>query len=161
METLSKCAGRPTDNCSKEESLEISLVHKTMIRRSWNVISLEFSKANSHVGGLADISPTDAFIEMFEKYPESRGFFYQFKETTREELQSNAASFKELKDHSVRVFQLVGKVIHSMDHNLDKVGFILTSSQIGTTVFRYNNNMLIMIFSLRFCPKLNYRQRAF
>ena len=158
METLPKSAGRSPSLFNKEKSVEISLMHKMLLRRSWKFISLEFSKTKSHVGGLTDNSPTDVFIEMFQKYPESRDFFVQFKGATVEEIQANSALFKELKEHSARVFQLVGKVIHYIDHNLETVGFISTQVQIGIIVFLYN--MLIAIFDLHLWNMMNFRQRT-
>ena len=81
-------------------------------------ISIEFSKTNAS-------GPTETFIKMFEKYPESRNFFTKFQDAQTEEFESNSMLLKDLKGHSVRVFQLVEKVILNMDHNLEKVGFIL------------------------------------
>ena len=106
-----------SDNCSKIESLEMSSLHKSLIRTSWKRISIEFSKTNAS-------GPTDTFINMFEKYPESRNFFTKFKDTQKEEFESNSELLKDLKAHSVRVFQLVEKVILNMDHDLEKVRFV-------------------------------------
>ena len=117
MEASSQCDRYFSDNCSKRESMEMSSLHKTLIRTSWKRISIEFSKTNAS-------GPTETFIKMFEKYPESRNFFTKFKDTQKEEFESNSELLKDLKAHSVRVFQLVEKVIMNMDHNLEKVGFI-------------------------------------
>ena len=94
-----------------------------MIRSTWKRISIEFSKTNANVFGQADIVPTDVFIKMFEKYPESRNYFLQFKDTQTEELQQNSKLLNDLKAHAARVFLLVEKVILSMDHNLENVRF--------------------------------------
>ena len=113
FETLRQCA----DNCSKIESIEISSRHKTLIRTSWKRISIEFSKTNAS-------GPTDTFIKMFEKYPESSSFFMKFKDTHTEEYEPKSKLLKDLNAHAVRVFHLIEKVILNMDHNLEKVGFI-------------------------------------
>ena len=63
-----------------------------------------------------------AFIRLFEEYPQSRDFFTQFKDTPIEEIQSNVQLSKTLQEHSVRVFQLVEKVIGRMEPSIEKVG---------------------------------------
>ena len=118
MEASSQRERHISDNGSKIESMEMSSLHKTLIRTSWKRISIEFSKTNAS-------GPTDTFIKMFEKYPDSRNFFTKFKDAQNEEFESNSELLKDLKAHSVRVFQLVEKVILNMDNNLEKVGFVL------------------------------------
>ena len=117
MEALSPFHRKFSDNCSTIKSIEMPSLHQALIRTSWKMISIEFSKTNAS-------GATDTFIKMFEKYPESRNFFTKFKDAQTEEFESNSKLLKDLKAHSVQVFQLVEKVILNMDQNLDKVGFI-------------------------------------
>ena len=69
------------------------------------------------------ISISDAFIKLFEEYPDSRDFFTQFKGTPIEEIKSNLLLSKTLQDHAVRVFRLVEKVIGRMEPSIGKVCF--------------------------------------
>ena len=66
---------------------------------------------------------SSAFIHLFKEYPSSKGFFTQFKGTPIEEIQSNLILSKTLEDHSIRVFQLVEKVIGRMEPSIEKVGY--------------------------------------
>ena len=75
---------------------------------------------------------------MFEKYPESRNYFLQFKDTQTEELQQNSKLLNDLKAHAARVFLLVEKVILSMDHNHEKVSFL------SITTINYHSLLFII-----------------
>ena len=121
------------------ETVEISKEHKDLIRASWKVIISELGQSLCYVGGLGSTPPemarsepghqsivsamgvSAAFIRLFEEYPQSREFFTQFKDTPIEEIQSNVILSKTLQDHSVRVFQLVEKVIGRMEPTIQKV----------------------------------------
>ena len=80
------------------------------------------NQGSSTSGG---ISISSAFIKLFEDYPQSRDFFTQFKGTPIEEIKSNVLLSKTLQEHSVRVFQLVEKVIARMEPSMAKVCFIV------------------------------------
>ena len=140
LETLSKCIRCSTESGNNDESIEISVHHKKLIKKSWKVISIEFSNTQTHVCGFTDIGPTDAFIEMFEKYPESRNFFVQFNGSGVEEIQSNPELFDKLKEHSERVFRVVEKVIHKLGNNFEKVRLVpIKKSFINFIDIFYNN----------------------
>ena len=136
------------DEDVKLETVEISKEHKDLIRKSWKVIIAELGQSLCYVGGTGTSPPPElassepgkrhlnertksivstmgvsaAFIRLFEEYPQSREFFTQFKDTPIEEIQSNVLLSKTLQDHSVRVFQLVEKVIGRMEPTIQKVG---------------------------------------
>ena len=124
------------------ETVEISALHKELIRASWRVILAELGQTLCYVGGpqvqtyqkelpqngsgrtvstspSADVSA--AFIRLFEEYPRSKEFFTQFKGTPIAEIQSDPKLSKALQEHSVRVFQLVEKVIGRMEPTIEKV----------------------------------------
>ena len=125
------------------ETIEISSDQKVLIRASWNVVRAELGQSLCYVGGppleMSKSDPTSesvrersksivstmgvsaAFIRLFEEYPSSRDFFTQFKGTPIEEIQSNVKLSKTLQEHSVRVFQLVEKVIGRMEPSIEKV----------------------------------------
>ena len=64
----------------------------------------------------------ETFIRLFEEYPSSQEFFVQFRGSPIEEIRNNVKMTNVLKEHAVRVFQLVEKVIGRLD-NLHK-GFL-------------------------------------
>ena len=70
---------------------------------------------------VANVGVTAAFVQLFEEYPSSKDFFTEFKGTPIEEIQSNVILSKTLEEHSVRVFQLVEKVIGRMEPSIEKV----------------------------------------
>ena len=96
----------------------------TYLIYAWFSCAFMFVRNIKQINSLGKFT-CDIFIKMFEKYPESRNCFTKFKDAQTEEFESNSKLLKDLKAHSVRVFQLVEKVILNMDHNLEKVGFIL------------------------------------
>ena len=133
-----KIAGEPI----QLETIEMSGTHKELIRASWKVILAELGQTLCYVGGLQvetyqrepsenasgrplSTSPSAgvsaAFIRLFEEYPRSKEFFTQFKGTPIAEIQSDPKLSKALQEHSVRVFQLVEKVIGRMEPTIEKV----------------------------------------
>ena len=123
--------------------------HKKLIRSSWKIVISELGQSLCYVGGsspstemsqdypggrsddairarsksfVSSMGVSAAFIRLFEEYPQSRDFFTQFKDTPIEEIQSNVQLSKTLQEHSVRVFQLVEKVIGRMEPSIEKVG---------------------------------------
>ena len=114
-----------------------------MLRSSWKIVVTEVGQDLYYAGdptvvipfsepqkeSTSEISkPTEArmgmntaFIQLFEEYPKSREFFSQFRSTSIEEIKSNVTLLKKLQDHSVRVFQLVEKVIVRMEPSIEKV----------------------------------------
>ena len=133
-----KIAGEPI----QLETIEMSGTHKELIRASWKVILAELGQTLCYVGGPQvetyqrepsenasgrplSTSPSAgvsaAFIRLFEEYPRSKEFFTQFKGTPIAEIQSDPKLSKALQEHSVRVFQLVEKVIGRMEPTIEKV----------------------------------------
>ena len=147
----------------KLETVEITKEHKDLIRKSWKVIIAELGQSLCYVGGTGTSPPPElassepgkrqlnertksivstmgvsaAFIRLFEEYPQSREFFTQFKDTPIEEIQSNVLLSKTLQDHSVRVFQLVEKVIGRMEPTIRKVGKFLHLFQVGVLMLNH------------------------
>ena len=64
-------------------------------------------------GGGGDIEET--FIRLFEEYPSSQEFFVQFRGSPIQDIRDNVKMSKVLKEHAVRVFQLVEKVIGRLE----------------------------------------------
>ena len=64
-------------------------------------------------GGGGDIEET--FIRLFEEYPSSQEFFVQFRGSPIQDIRDNVKMTKILKEHAVRVFQLVEKVIGRLE----------------------------------------------
>ena len=83
--------------------------------------SLHGNGANNEISESGGISVSSAFIKLFEEYPQSRNFFTEFKGTPIEEIKANVQLSKTLQDHSIRVFQLVEKVIGRMEPSIEKV----------------------------------------
>ena len=109
------------DRIIDEESTEIFSKHRKLIKNSWKVISIEFSKPRTSFCNFSEIGPTDAFIEMFKRYPETRSFFVQFNGMGIEEIQSNPELFNKLRDHSEKVFLVVEAVIQDLSSSFEKV----------------------------------------
>ena len=145
------------DEDAKLETVEISREYKDLIRASWKVIVSELGQSLCYVGGstaspkpematsepgqqemksiVSTMGVSAAFIRLFEEYPQSREFFTQFKDTPIEEIQSNVILSKTLQDHSLRVFQLVEKVIGRMEPTIQKVlKFSNITSAINTMI---------------------------
>ena len=123
LERLTMCirCSCSNDRIIDEESTEIFSRHRKLIKNSWKVISTEFSKPQTNSCNFSDIGPTDAFIEMFERYPETRSFFVQFNGIGMEEIQSNPELFNKLRDHSEKVFMVVEAVIQDLSSSVEKV----------------------------------------
>ena len=112
------------DKVNDEESTEVFSKHKKLIQKSWKVVSTEFSKPNNIFCGFSDICPTDAFIEMFERYPETSSFFVKFDGNGFEEILADPDLLKKLKDHSGNVYQIVENVIKDLGSSVEQVGFV-------------------------------------
>ena len=123
LERLTMCirCSCSNDRIIDEESTEIFSKHRKLIKNSWKVISSEFSKPRTNFCNFSDIGTTDAFIEMFERYPETKSFFVQFSGIGMEEIQSNPELFNILKNHSEKVFMVIEAVIHDLSSSVEKV----------------------------------------
>lgn len=159
-----------SDEIAQLETEDLSPHFKELIRSSWKIILSDLGQTLCFVGGptaemssslpgkgpsqetatSGAISISSAFIKLFEEYPQSQEFFTQFKGTPVEKIKSDLVLSKTLEDHSVRVFQLVEKVIARMEPSIEKVCFIifLISKIISMTlqIIEILNTTVILIF---------------
>ena len=126
LETLTMCIrySCSKDKINDEESIEIFSKHKMLIKKSWKVVFTELAKPKHNICGVSDIAPTDTFIEMFEKYPETSNFFVQFNGNGFKEIQADPDLLNKLKEHSERVFLVVEKVIKDLGNSVEQVDFV-------------------------------------
>ena len=123
LERLTMCirCSCSNDRIIDEESTEIFSKHRKLIKSSWKVISTELFKPQTNFCSFSDIVATNAFIEMFERYPETRSFFVQFNGIGIEEIQSNPELLNKLTDHSEKVLMVVEAVVEDLSSSIEKV----------------------------------------
>ena len=116
LERLTMCirCSCSNDRIIDEESTEIFSKHRKLIKNSWKVISTELFKPRTNFCNFSDIGTANAFIEMFERYPETKSFFVQFNGIGIEEIESNPELLNKLTDHSEKVLMVVEAVVEDL-----------------------------------------------
>lgn len=108
------------------EIIEMTESEKKVLRESWKIVYKELGCSLCYVGSntgvessKADMNSSaavdEAFIRLFEEYPSSQEFFIQFRGSPIEDIKNDAKMLSALKEHAVRVFQIVEKVIGRLD----------------------------------------------
>merc|ERR1712029_1235508 len=111
------------------EIIEMTQEEKQILKESWKVVYSEVGSSLCYVGGTSSSSDgselkasggsggdiEETFIRLFEGYPSSQEFFVQFRGSPIQDIRDNVKMSKVLKEHAVRVFQLVEKVIGRLE----------------------------------------------
>ena len=109
------------------EIIEMTDREKKILKDSWKIVYNELGCSLCYVGSNTGYESSsspfkedrsivdEAFIRMFEEYPSSQEFFIQFRGSPIEEIKNDARLLRILKEHGLRVFQLVEKVMGRLE----------------------------------------------